>query len=355
MISSFKRIFIYLFISLIISFIFFLHIKHPLNYIPKIEKLDNKVINFINSFGIEKEALIRIVKHSYQVKNKKLKYIRRDFWINDDFPIKQFQVLFKNEIKKAGFKIKLSKGNNYYQQDLYLKSYPVYSLIFEFKPKIAIVIDDWGYNLDGVDFLENINIPLNIAILPNLNYTEKIDRIAWENGHEVLLHLPLEPELKEEAHKHMEKITILSSMKKEEIESILDKFISQLKEIKGVNNHMGSLISKNEKIMRIILKKLKKKNLYYLDSLVVKRPVSEEIAGEIKLKYFKRDVFLDNIIEEKAVMKQLNLAEKIAKNKGYVIAICHAKKKTFKILRDLLPQLKSKFQFVKLSEIKVLK
>ena len=61
------------------------------------------------------------------------------------------------------------------------------------KGKIAIVIDDWGYNVNNLSILDQIQYPLTAAILPNLNYSRQVAEELHSRGLEVILHLPMEP------------------------------------------------------------------------------------------------------------------------------------------------------------------
>ena len=96
------------------------------------------------------------------------------------------------------------------------------SLIFLLRPKeepqikVAIVIDDWGYNLNNLNFLKEINVPVTISILPNLKYSSKIAEIARKKGKELILHFPLEPERAGRMIR-LEERTILTDTLQEEI------------------------------------------------------------------------------------------------------------------------------------------
>lgn len=345
-----RKILIYLFVSLIIGLFFYL--PQRIDYPQKVAELDQKLIQFLAGFDINSASLIRSIQHNYSVKGRALRYMRRDFRIASQFPLRQFSLHLKKYLKRNGFELKEIKEKAGYRYDIYLGSYPVYTLLLLIKPKFILVLDDWGYNLKFIDFLKEVDIPLNIAILPALKYTKDINKQALNFGHEVLLHLPMEPQAKE-THKLMEKETILLNMEEDKIKSLINKFLEELPNVKGVNNHMGSLVSQEPKLMGFILKEINKRGLYYLDSLVIKGSVAEEIASQIGLNYYKRDIFLDDINDRKIIIEQLHRAERIAEERGYVIVIGHAREKTIKILEERLPELKKKFQFCKLSSLKL--
>ena len=66
-------------------------------------------------------------------------------------------------------------------------------LAYEEKNELAIVIDDFGNNMKGTEDMLNLPVPITVAIMPFLP-TSKEDAIhAHDKGHEVIIHLPLEP------------------------------------------------------------------------------------------------------------------------------------------------------------------
>ncbi|MFA5287710.1 MAG: divergent polysaccharide deacetylase family protein, partial [Candidatus Omnitrophota bacterium] len=107
------------------------------------------------------------------------------------------------------------------------------------KGKIAIVLDDWGYNLNNIGMLEEIKQPLTLAILPNLKFSKKISQDLHQRGFEIILHLPTEPNEKF----NLEKDTIRATMDKKQIGTILSNGLLNIVYAKGVSNHMGSKVT----------------------------------------------------------------------------------------------------------------
>ena len=60
------------------------------------------------------------------------------------------------------------------------------------KGKIAIVLDDWGYTMKQVPALGNLRRPVTLAVLPGLPHSADVARAAQADGHEVILHMPME-------------------------------------------------------------------------------------------------------------------------------------------------------------------
>lgn len=219
----------------------------------------------------------------------------------------------------------------------------------EYQGKIAIVLDDWGYTLSNIDTLREIKEPLTLAILPRRAYSATIAGIAKEIGKEAILHLPLEPQ--REKKYHFEPDTILITMTRQEVIKILEADIKNLPGIKGISNHMGSLATENEPLMKIIFSELKKRRLYFLDSYTGKS-VCKDLAGSAGLAYARRQVFLDNKNDAQYIVGQLELLARIARQSGYAIGIGHDRPKTLDALAKLVPELKKRgFKFVYVSEL----
>jgi len=217
------------------------------------------------------------------------------------------------------------------------------------KGKIAIVLDDWGYNLNNLSILEEIKYPLTASVLPNIAYSQKVAQELRARGLEVILHLPMEPEEK----LNLEKDTVKAAMDKTEIARILGNDLASIVFARGVSNHMGSKVTSDLRVMRIIFGELKKRRLYFLDSYVTAKSICPQLARQMKLAYFKRDVFLDNLEEKGYIQEQINQLKSKAAARGYAIGIGHDRKVTLEVLREVMPQLSREgYQFVFLSELK---
>ncbi|MDD5745823.1 MAG: divergent polysaccharide deacetylase family protein [Candidatus Omnitrophica bacterium] len=217
--------------------------------------------------------------------------------------------------------------------------------------KIALVLDDWGYNRDLPAAALALGIPITYAILPKLPYSQEIAVSLRNAGQEYILHLPLEPH--NAAGQSLEKNTILTAMSEEETLDIMRNDMRSLPGISGINNHMGSLATEDERLMRRLMTELKRDNLYFLDSYTSNASVAETTARESGVPFLRRDVFLDNSETRESIGSQMDKTKNIAREKGQVIVIGHARPLTLETLRDLIPKLKNEgFTFVFLSDLK---
>ncbi len=57
----------------------------------------------------------------------------------------------------------------------------------------AIVIDDFGNNMFGTKEMMNLPFPITVAVMPFLPTTKRDAEWAHQAGHEVIVHMPMEP------------------------------------------------------------------------------------------------------------------------------------------------------------------
>lgn len=187
--------------------------------------------------------------------------------------------------------------------------------------KIAIVIDDFGYNAEGTNEMLDLNIPLTAAIIPFEVKSKEIAELALSKGKEIIIHMPMEPN--NGSRSALGKFPITVDLGDKDIKERLEAAIGEIKGAKGLNNHMGSKATKDPRVMRSVLNVVKDNNMFFLNSKTSGKTTSQDICRELGIKYYERDVFLDHVSTQENVEKSLEEAYKIAKKKGYAIAIGH--------------------------------
>jgi len=236
-----------------------------------------------------------------------------------------------------------------------LKHKRIKSVSAAVRGRIAIVLDDWGYNINNISALSDIKAPITIAVFPNDPYSKQVARAALRQGHQVIEHLPLESK----SNEHPEKDTLYCNMDECEITEKLKQMLTSVPGISGVNNHQGSKATEDERMMGIILSELKNENLFFLDSFTTNRSICQKVAKAAGVKYARRDVFMD-IPDSKFknedlltyIKGQLDKLCGVALKRGYAIGIGHDRKVTLDVLKSAIPQLKKKgIKLVFLSEL----
>ncbi|MFH1355451.1 MAG: divergent polysaccharide deacetylase family protein [Candidatus Omnitrophota bacterium] len=216
------------------------------------------------------------------------------------------------------------------------------------KGRIAIVIDDWGYNLHNLAILKEMESPITLSILPNLAYSKKVAEEAHNLGLEMILHLPMEPH----ENYSLEEDTIMVTASDSQIRGIIKNDLASIIYAKGVSNHMGSKVTEDPRVMKIVFNELKKRGLYFFDSLVSADSLGSEFARSVRLDFLERDIFLDNQSDPAYIKEQINKLKLEAGLRGSAIGVGHDRKTTLGVLMEELPKLEAEgYKLVFLSEL----
>jgi len=216
------------------------------------------------------------------------------------------------------------------------------------KGKIAIILDDWGYNLDNLYIVDQIKYPFTASVLPKLAYSKEVALELHKRGVQVILHLPMEPLEKI----RLEKNTITASMGEQEMIKIIDQDLADIHYAEGVSNHMGSKATGDLRTMSIVLNELKRRKLFFVDSFVSSKTVCSGLAEKLKVKFAKRDIFLDNKEEPEYIRGQIYKLKRKAQMYGYAVGIGHDRRVTLEVLREVMPELsKEGYKFIFISEL----
>ena len=216
-------------------------------------------------------------------------------------------------------------------------------------PKVAIIIDDIGYDPKIVDHFLSIDAPLTFSVLPFSPYQEKVLGKLKSNNSEIMLHLPMEPV--EYPKVNPGPGALLTSMTAQELSLHLNHAIDAIPGVVGVNNHMGSKLTTDSDQMHRIFMILKQRGLFFIDSRTSYETVSPELALNLKLPYAQRKIFLDNNTSPKKIKSQLEKLIRYAKKRGGAVGIAHPHEETFRVLADEIPKLKRQIRFVPASSM----
>ena len=216
-------------------------------------------------------------------------------------------------------------------------------------PKVAIIIDDLGYDRKIAQQFSELDAVLTFSILPHSPFQKDIARISRNKGFETILHLPMEPI--EYPHIDPGPGTLLTSMTPNELILQLENDLDAVPYIKGVNNHMGSRLTTESSQMYQIFSILKKRGLFFIDSRTTPDTLCRPSARLFQIPFAQRDIFLDHNQEAAFIRQQIKKLIQIAKRNGQAVGIGHPYPMTYKILREMLPDLQKEVRLVPTSEI----
>ena len=213
---------------------------------------------------------------------------------------------------------------------------------------IVIIIDDVGFDHQPLATAMRIDPNVNFSILPNATHAHDFAETLHRNGFEVLCHLPMEPLGYPE--KSPGPNAVLTSMSNSEIAHITRDDIAAVPYAAGVNNHMGSRATMDPRVMTSVLSAMPK-GMYFIDSMTVGGSVAGKLAHQMKIPTASRHVFLDDVQRESAVRQQLDQLAQSAEERGVAIGIGHMYDVTVRVLRDEVPNLRSRgFRLLRASE-----
>lgn len=218
------------------------------------------------------------------------------------------------------------------------------------QPMIAVVIDDLGPNLRNARRTITLPAPLTLAFLPYANHLEDLTAKARQAGHELIVHMPMEPE---ESSQNPGENALLTELGPEELQRRIRWNLERFSGYVGVNNHMGSEFTKSGPGMRLVMAELSKRGLLFLDSRTNAKSQAEQAAKVFRVPFAQRDIFLDNDYKNPAAIRaQLAKLEERARSKGYAIGIGHPHDGTLEALAAWLPEARKRgFALVPISEI----
>ena len=214
--------------------------------------------------------------------------------------------------------------------------------------RIGLIIDDLGNQKAAGEQAINLPGPVTYAFLPQTPFTWQLAIRAHELNKEVMLHLPMESDL----GNPLGKGALTLSMPKSHFVATLKRNLASVPYVAGVNNHMGSLLTRDPTAMRWIMSELRRQGLYFIDSRTTEMTVAERVAQRHLISSGRRDVFLDNVAEKPLIRVQLQKLVAIARERGEAIGIGHPYRETLDVLQEELPKLKQQgIELVPVSEI----
>ncbi|MFH1799404.1 MAG: divergent polysaccharide deacetylase family protein [Candidatus Omnitrophota bacterium] len=216
------------------------------------------------------------------------------------------------------------------------------------RPKIAFVIDDIGNHNRYTAQLKSLGNKVTYAILPLLPYSRYYGDLSRQTGADVILHLPLDTM----QNKIPGRGLIVDTMSPSDILGMLARDLDSVPNHVGVNNHMGSRGTADREMMAIILKELKRRKLFFLDSYTTPESVVPSVGRAIGISILARGVFLDNEDSKPAIRAQLNQLRAVAREKGNAIGIGHYRANTLEVLAKEIPLFKKEgFEIITLKKM----
>jgi polysaccharide deacetylase 2 family uncharacterized protein YibQ len=208
------------------------------------------------------------------------------------------------------------------------------------RPTITIVVDDMGVMHPNTRIATELPGPLTLAWFPFADrLAEQID-VAMRRGHETVLHMPMQAFTNSIAQTGPDPLRI--DLPPAENIARLQTAIAAIPTACGLNNHMGSVATRNVPLMELMAAIAREHEMLFLDSLTINHSVALQQARLAQVPAIARDVFLDDSPNRAAIRAQLALTEKVALRDGRAVAIGHPRKATLEALQEWLPTVAAK-------------
>lgn len=201
--------------------------------------------------------------------------------------------------------------------------------------RLAIVIDDIGYNLVQSERAARLPGQFTLAVLPFTPHGQQVARIAHQQGKELMLHLPM-------SNLHnmpLGKGGLTTGMAQDTVQATVRADLASLPLVRGVNNHMGSQLTQDAQAMDWVMRELAARQLYFIDSRTSPLTQAQMAAERSGVPSYKRDVFLDDVVEPAEIRRQLERAFQLAHKQGGALAIGHPYPATMALLENIQPLL----------------
>ena len=218
------------------------------------------------------------------------------------------------------------------------------------RPVLSLVIDDLGYSLENGMAAIELDGDHTYAILPGAVYSRRLAAHAHGKDKEVILHMPMQS-IKSGAAQ--EPNALNEAMDEDQLSASVHSLLAEIPFIRGVNNHMGSHLTRFDFFMRPVMDSIRSYNpqLYFLDSRTSPGSVAHAQALDAGLSSVTRDIFLDNEPNLESIRLQYNIWLTQSRERGSAIAIGHPYPNTLAVLREGLGAAEADFRFLRVSRL----
>jgi hypothetical protein len=200
--------------------------------------------------------------------------------------------------------------------DVYARAVPA-SVLDSDRPKIAIVLGGMGLNAQLTrQAIEDLPGPVTLAFAPYGDSIQKLVDEARAGGHEIMLHLPMEPfnyPLVDPGPK-----TLRAGQETSDNPGNLAWLMSRFAGYAGVVNYRGARLSGDESALRPVLAEIGRRGLVYLDDGSSARSLVQALGGEAGLPVRQAQV-IDTGASFDDIRRSLAVLEEEAHRSGFAI------------------------------------
>jgi len=203
-------------------------------------------------------------------------------------------------------------------------------------PRIAILIDDMGDNRALGERALALPGAVSYAFLPHTRFAPLLARAAHAHGRDVLLHAPMESAAQ---LKLMGPGALTMAMTEPDLRLQLRKNLASIPYVRGFNNHMGSVLTRDGTRMTWLLEEARAQSVFFIDSRTTSQSLAGPTARKLGVPSIGRDIFLDHDDSVAAIERQFGRLLALARARGHALAIGHPRPATLQVLEQRLATL----------------
>jgi polysaccharide deacetylase 2 family uncharacterized protein YibQ len=290
---------------------------------------------------VEVEALLAAMSIAPDQIERDLDLIPARYSVTAEFPATPLIETFKNRVHKlpGDYEVRLRQANSLIVEQSRRPQIIVHFLPprpeLPAGPLMTIIMDDLGRSLATAEALIALPEPVTFAILPNEPLATQVADRAHAAGHEVMMHLPMEPQGYPAADPGEDALFVDQS--DDEIRMKFDRLLTRVPHASGSNNHMGSRFTEDARALQPVMERLRDRRMFFVDSRTTGHSRVRDVARQTGVPTMDRDVFLDNVADVDAILREISRLEDKARRNGLAIGICHPYPETLEALRRALP------------------
>jgi uncharacterized protein len=184
--------------------------------------------------------------------------------------------------------------------------------------RIALVVGGLGISQGAsLEAVRRLPPAVTLAFAP---YGSDLDRLvakARENGHEVMIQMPMEPFDYPDSDPGPHTLTVKGSAQEnaDKLQWVLGRFPGYV----GVMNYMGAKLTADAEAIQPHLRAFGERGLFFLDDGTSARSVAVNVARDIMTPVARTDVVVDAVARADVIDKELIRLETLAREKGLAI------------------------------------
>jgi uncharacterized protein len=188
-------------------------------------------------------------------------------------------------------------------------------------PRIVIVVGGLGLSQTGTQTaIDTLPEDVTLAFAPYGSSLQRWVGKAREDGHEVLLQIPLEPENYPQENPGEHTLLVSGGGARQDLHWVLSRMTSYA----GVMNHMGSRFTGDERALVPFLGEIGERGLFYLDDGSSPQSLATSVGQALNVPVLTADRILDAVRSPAAIEKELAALEATARVKGIAIGVASA-------------------------------